>query len=154
LTGGAARPAEWAVPGAHALLDQLRARGLALALASGTEIDHVRREAELLGLAGYFGERIYAPADVLAPFAKGAVIAALVAEWGLGPGELLGFGDGVVETEEVRRAGGVAVGVASRPRGETGINPWKRRQLVAAGADLIIPDYRQAGPVVDGLCKG
>jgi len=38
------------VPGSHALLEQLRRRGLTLYLASGTDLKFVRHEAELLGL--------------------------------------------------------------------------------------------------------
>ena len=56
--------------------------------------------------------------------------------------ELLSFGDGVVETEEVRRVGGTAVAVASDL--ETGtLSRWKRDRLVPAGADVVIPDYRR-----------
>ena len=59
----------------------------------------------------------------------------------MGGEELLSFGDGVVETEEVRRVGGTAVAVASDL--ETGVvNRPKRDRLIAAGADVVIPDYR------------
>ena len=61
---------------------------------------------------------------------------------GLGGAELVGFGDGVVETEEVRRAGGVAVAVASHEPGRAGVNAAKRARLVRAGADVVIADYR------------
>ena len=57
--------------------------------------------------------------------------------------ELLGFGDGVVETEEVRRAGGVAIGVASAEPPRRGVDQWKRDRLVRAGADVVIPDYAE-----------
>ncbi len=55
LESGTAGPEEWTVPGSHALLEALRRRGVALYLASGTDLKYVRREAELLGLAPYFG---------------------------------------------------------------------------------------------------
>ena len=54
--------------------------------------------------------------------------------------ELLGFGDGVVEAQEVKRAGGTFVGVASAEPGQTGINAEKRTRLIAAGADIIADD--------------
>jgi phosphoglycolate phosphatase len=57
--------------------------------------------------------------------------------------ELLGFGDGVVETEEVRRAGGVAIGVASAEPPRRGVDTWKRDRLVRAGADVVVPDYAE-----------
>src|SRR5205807_2850950 len=109
LTAGREAPADWAVPRAHALLERLRARGLTLIVASGTEITHVRREAGLLGLTPYFEKAIYAPVGDDPHFSKRAVIERLLEEYKLRGEELLGFGDGVVETAEVRRAGGVAV---------------------------------------------
>ena len=52
-------PQEWTVPGSHALLDELRQRGITLYLASGTDLKFVRQEAELLDVAKYFGPHIY-----------------------------------------------------------------------------------------------
>src|SRR5436190_11061500 len=51
LESSDASPEESTVPGSHALLEALRRRGVALYLASGTDLKYVRREAELLGLA-------------------------------------------------------------------------------------------------------
>src|SRR4029450_11938977 len=53
---GGATPPEWTVPGSHAILDELRRRGLALYLASGTDVAFVRSGAELVGLAPDLGE--------------------------------------------------------------------------------------------------
>ena len=39
-------------------------------------------------------------------------------------------------------AGGFAVGVASNERDRKGIDQWKRERLIRAGANVIIPDYR------------
>src|SRR5215472_141354 len=63
LSSGAVRPEDWTVPGSHAFLDDLRRRGLSLYLASGTDLKYVRREAELLGLAPYFGKHVYGALD-------------------------------------------------------------------------------------------
>src|SRR5262249_24935928 len=63
LASGQATPAEWTVPGSHTFLEALKARGMGLYLASGTDLKYVRREAELLGLAPYFGEHIYGALD-------------------------------------------------------------------------------------------
>jgi len=83
------------------------------------------------------------------------VIERLVGQLALAPGELIGFGDGFVEIEEVKRAGGVAIGVASDEKFRTGINDWKRNRLIQAGADLIIPDYRDLAALLAllGLAK-
>jgi hypothetical protein len=55
--------------------------------------------------------------------------------------ELVGFGDGVVETEEVRRVGGAAVAVASEEPPRRGVHAGKRERLIRAGADVVIADY-------------
>src|SRR6516225_4639806 len=59
LESGNAKAEDWSVPGSHDLLENLCQRGLTLYLASGTDLKFVRHEAQLLGLAGFFGERIY-----------------------------------------------------------------------------------------------
>src|SRR5262245_12373485 len=56
LHNGTATAEEWTVPGSHALLAELKRRGLAMYLASGTDETFVRHEAELLGLTPYFGD--------------------------------------------------------------------------------------------------
>jgi phosphoglycolate phosphatase-like HAD superfamily hydrolase len=143
LRGGRAAPADWTVPGSHALLDDLRRRGVALYLASGTDLKYVRDEAELLGLTPYFGEHVYGALDDYKNFSKQMVIERILRDHGLGGHELLGFGDGFVEIEEVKKVGGVAVAVASDEVRRVGVNTWKRNRLVQAGADIVIPDYRQ-----------
>jgi phosphoglycolate phosphatase len=143
LESGAARPEDWTVPGSHALLEALRARGLTLYLASGTDLQYVRREAELLGLTPYFGEHIYGALDDYKSFSKQMVIERILREHGLRGEELLGFGDGFVEVEEVKRVGGVAVAVASDEVNRRGTHGWKRDRLVRAGADVVIPEYRR-----------
>ncbi|MCI0376068.1 MAG: HAD family hydrolase [Gemmataceae bacterium] len=143
LAQGQATPAEWTVPGSHALLENLQRRGLTLYLASGTDLPFVRREAELLGVARFFGEHIYGALDDYQNFSKKMVIERILKENRLAGEELLAFGDGFVEIEEVKRAGGVAVAVASDEVNRRGIHAWKRDRLVRAGADLVIGDYRQ-----------
>jgi phosphoglycolate phosphatase-like HAD superfamily hydrolase len=144
LRSGRARPEEHTVPGSHALLEGLRRRGVVLYLASGTDLKYVREEAELLDVARFFGPHIYGALDDYKSFSKQMVIERILREEDLHGEELLGFGDGFVEIEEVRRAGGVAVAVASDEEKREGLNPWKRDRLLRAGADLVIADYRDA----------
>jgi phosphoglycolate phosphatase-like HAD superfamily hydrolase len=154
LRSGRATAADWSVPGSDALLAALRARDVLLVLASGTEVTHVRREADLLGLTSYFTEHLYAPAGDDLHFSKRAIVERLLRDHELRGEELLGFGDGVVETEEVRRAGGVAIAVASAEPPERGLNAWKRDRLVRAGADIVIPDYAEQGRWLPWLFGG
>jgi phosphoglycolate phosphatase len=143
LASGAAAANEWTVPGSRELLDALRQRGVTLYLASGTDIAYVRRETELLGLTSYFGPHIYGALDDYQNFSKKMVIERILRENNLRGDELLGFGDGFVEIEEVKRVGGVAVAVASDEVRRRGVNAWKRDRLVRAGADIVIPEYRR-----------
>ena len=43
----------------------------------------------------------------------------------------------------MKRAGGVAVAVASDEVNRRGVHAWKRERLVRAGADVVIPEYRR-----------
>ena len=142
LGSGQARADEWTVPGSHALLQNLHDRGMVLYLASGTDVAFVRREAELLQVASYFGPRIYGALDEYHKFSKKMIIDQILSENQLRGEELLAFGDGFVEIEEVRKVGGVAVGVASNEARREGIDASKRKRLIEAGADIIIGDYR------------
>jgi phosphoglycolate phosphatase len=151
LESGLATPEKWTVPGSHALLANLRRRGVTLYLASGTDITYVRREAELLGLAPFFGQHIYGALDDYQSFSKKMIVEKIIHDHGLHGEELLGFGDGFVEIEEVRRAGGVAVAVASDEVNRRGVNQWKRNRLVQAGADVVIPEFRRHARLLEWL---
>lgn len=139
------------VPGSRELLERLVSGGRRLYLASGTDLVYVQNEVRVLGLSHFFGEHIYGAIDDHKNFSKKMVIERVVKELNLEPGALIGFGDGFVEIEEVKRAGGIAVGVASDEKHRTGINEWKRNRLIQAGADIIVPDYRDLGTLLEFL---
>jgi phosphoglycolate phosphatase-like HAD superfamily hydrolase len=143
LHSGAAVAEDWTVPGSHALLENLRRRGLTLYLASGTDLTFVREEVELLGLTSYFGTHIYGALDDYQNFSKKMIIERILRDHDLHGSELLGFGDGFVEIEEVKSVGGVAVAVASDEVARRGVNAWKRLRLIRAGTDIVIPEYRR-----------
>ncbi|MBI3465325.1 MAG: HAD family hydrolase [Planctomycetes bacterium] len=145
---------EMTLPGSHQLLAVLRDRGLRLYLASGTDLKYVREEAEAIGVAEFFGPHIYGALDDYKNFSKKMIIDKILADNNLRGEELLGFGDGFVEIEETKRAGGVAVGVASDEARRCGINQWKRNRLIQAGADIIIPEYRQQHELLAYLLDG
>jgi phosphoglycolate phosphatase-like HAD superfamily hydrolase len=155
LESGQTPAADWVVPGVHALLGNLRNRGLPLFVASGTEYDHVAHEALILQVNEFFPTGINAPRNNDPSFRKADVIARVLAELGIRGEELLSFGDGMVETAEVKRVGGVAVGVASSEYGSGMgvVNPTKRAALIDAGADLIIPDYGRQDELIRWLLR-
>jgi phosphoglycolate phosphatase len=95
-----------------------------------------------LGLTPYFGDHIYGALDDYQNFSKRMVIERILRENHLAGPELVAFGDGFVEIEDTKAAGGIAIGVASSEATRQGIDAWKRQRLIQAGADLIIPDFR------------
>jgi beta-phosphoglucomutase-like phosphatase (HAD superfamily) len=143
IEAGEIPPDALTVPGSWELLDFFTQRGLPLYLASGTDLTYVAREAALLKLDHYFGQRIFGALDDYQKFSKQMIIRRMIDETGVGGEAIVGFGDGFVEIEEVKRVGGIAIGVASNEESRTGINAWKRERLIRAGADIIIADYRQ-----------
>ena len=128
------------VPGSFDILDALQKRGITMYLASGTDEKYVLEEATLLGVNRYFAG-IYGAQDDYKNFSKKMVIERIIKENNLHGKELLGFGDGYVEIENVKGAGGFACGVATDEVKRRGIDGWKRNRLVKSGADIIIPDF-------------
>ncbi len=154
LRSGAARPEDHLVPGALGVLCALRDRGLLMYLASGTDRTYVVEEAGRLGLAPYFGDRVYGAIDDYTRYSKQMVIEQILRENRVEGSSLLGFGDGYVEIMNVKAAGGVAVAVASDESGRTGrADPWKRDRLVGVGADIVVPDYRDGEALLGYLFR-
>ena len=61
-----------------------------------------------------------------------------------------------MEIEEGRAVDALAVGVASDEAAllagsDPGVDAWKRSRLIAAGADVILPDFRNAEALIDWL---
>lgn len=143
LRNGSLDPEQVRVPGSLELVRELAARGVTLYLASGTDIEFVRSEAELAGVAEYFEPHIYGALDNYESFSKKMVIDQILAQNDLHGPELVAFGDGYVEILNVKQAGGIGVGAATEEYTREGINSWKRNRLVQAGADIIVPEFRQ-----------
>ena len=141
------------VSGARALLETLTARGCTLHIASGTDERAVRREAEALGIAHFFGGRIHGAQPDAMAFSKMEIIEAILRDYDC-PGEaLLSFGDGHIETANTKSVGGLAVAVASDEAepGSGRIDAAKRERLLAAGAGVVIADFRNAGALLETL---
>jgi phosphoglycolate phosphatase len=153
LRSGQIPPDDFLVYGTRALLERLTAMGLALYLASGTDEPFVKTEAKLLDVDRYFGPHIYGAQEDYRTFSKKMVIDRILRENAI-PGErLLGFGDGYVEIENTKSVGGLAVAVASDEahNGSGQVDPWKRQRLLGVGADVVIPDFRDAAPLLDRI---
>lgn len=152
LRDGTVAPDEMLVPGSRELLAELRCRGVRLYLASGTDEHYVIEEARLLGLDEFFGDHIHGAVDDVKAFSKAMVIERILRSNQV-PGErLLGFGDGYVEIQNIKAVGGTAVAVASDEIRRSGKpDAWKRDRLIGAGADLVVPDFREHRRLLDYL---
>jgi phosphoglycolate phosphatase-like HAD superfamily hydrolase len=135
---------DYTVKKAVDFLKAIRARGITLYLASGTDQEDVEREATILGYRALFGDRIYGAVGDAAKEAKRMVLERILSDIGdEAPERILTFGDGPVEIRETHKKGGYAVGVASNEIRRHGLTLAKRTRLIEAGADLIIPDFCQ-----------
>lgn len=141
LRSGKCSPDRFLVPGARPLLDALRERGLRLYLASGTDEIYMKEEASLLDVSRYFDGGVYGALDDIKAFSKRMIVQRILGLPGVEGGQLIGFGDGYVEIEEVKQVGGVAVGVATDEPECRVADEWKRKRLIGVGADYVIPNY-------------
>jgi phosphoglycolate phosphatase-like HAD superfamily hydrolase len=142
LESGSVDPDTYAVPGSRALLDGLKERGFKMYLASGTDQDYMRHEADLLGFTSYFDGGVFGALDDYKSFSKKILIDRIIAGAEFAGDQFLGFGDGYVEIENVHQVGGVTVGVATDEPDCKKVDQWKRDRLVNVGADYIVPHYQ------------
>ena len=141
LENGHAASEKYLVPGAVRLLESLHARGLRMYLASGTDEVYMRREAELLGITKYFAGGVFGALDDYRQFSKAILIQRIISGAECRGDEILGFGDGYVEIENVKQVGGIAVGVATDEPECQRVDEWKRKRLAGVGADFIVPNF-------------
>ncbi len=153
LRRGDCSPDRYLVPGSRPLLEALTERGLSMYLASGTDEVFLKEEAGLLDIARYFDGGVYGAMEDYQSFSKRILVQRILARPGVGGGHLLGFGDGYVEIEEVRRVGGVTVGVATDEPECLKVDEWKRQRLIGVGADYIIPNYLEHEMLIETLFR-
>src|SRR5262249_46209099 len=115
--------------------------GLRLYLASGTDEIYMKEEADLLDVTRYFDGGVFGALDDLSAFSKRMIVQRILALPGVEGSHLIGFGDGYVESEEVKRVGGVAVGVATDEPECRAPDEWKRQRLIGVGADYVVPNF-------------
>jgi len=143
LAAGELNISDFTLKGALPFLRALQGAGLRLYLASGTDDEDVKREAACLGYADVFNGGIYGSIGQVAKDAKKIVIERILNEVNGAFNQLVAFGDGPVEIREAKRRGAVGIGVASDELRRFGLNLEKRRRLIRAGADALVPDYSQ-----------
>lgn len=150
LESGEDKPEQYLVAGAVEFLQALRAKGIDVYLASGTDHKDVVHEATVLGVADVFSIIKGAPERQMG-CSKEAVLKMLLEESGL-PGEcLLLVGDGKVEIALGAENGAYTLGAATDEEHLRGLNPVKRERLVKAGADVIIGDFEDLEGLMNWL---
>ena len=139
------------VPMSIEFLQKLTAYDIKCYLASGTDIEFVKHEAKLLGVAEYFDGEIFGALREFSKFSKEMVIKKILADFDLNGSELLIVGDGYVEIQNAKSVNAIAVGVVTKENNVYDMNANKRQRLIRAGADIIIPDFREADQLLSYL---
>lgn len=143
-------PMPYLVPGVRDTLEALNKMGVRCYLTSGTDEADVLEEARLLGISDLF-EAIHGATDGNSTVCSKEIVIRKLLKDNLQKGSrLLAFGDGYVEIELTKQFGGYAVAVATNEAArDTSINEWKRERLLKAGADCIIPDFKNSGRLMN-----
>jgi phosphoglycolate phosphatase-like HAD superfamily hydrolase len=141
LRKGIANPNDFIVVGIVRMLAMLRSRNIKIYMASGTEENYIKEDVKLLRIDNFFDGGVYGSQPDPTAFSKKTMVEKILNENKIDNCELLGIGDGATEIKAVQEVGGFNIGVASDENGKPIIDSWKRRQLITAGADWIIPNY-------------
>ena len=144
-----AKPADFLVPGCAEFLALLKDNGVKLYLASGTDEVDVISEAVLLNVSEYFNGGIYGAKDDIKDCSKELVIRQILDDNNISGDELISFGDGYVEVQLIKDIGGYAIAVATNEKERKGVNPVKRKRLLEADADAVIPDFAEPKRLFD-----
>ncbi|MGI5893806.1 MAG: HAD family hydrolase [Candidatus Merdivicinus sp.] len=142
LESGKAEAEKYLVAGSREYLQLLMESGIAIYIASGTDEEDVRHEADLLGISQLVREVRGAP-HRRKDCSKEAVIRDILQDGSLSGHELMVVGDGKVEIQLGQEAGALTVGIASQElRPERGMNPRKAEKLQRAGARYLAEDFQ------------
>jgi phosphoglycolate phosphatase-like HAD superfamily hydrolase len=138
------------VRGSIDFVKAIHSRGLRMYIFSGTDRADVQNEARLVGVAHYF-EEIWGALRTYQESNKEMIIKQIIREHELHGSEVLVVGDGPVEIRLAREHGCVSLGVCSDELRGHGWNDAKRRRLLTAGADILVPDFSEYNCLVDYL---
>jgi len=146
-------PEDVTIAGSIKLLHTLKANGVTIFLASGTDADDVRKEAELLGYDDCFDGGICGSVGDVRNDPKRVVLCKIIAESGVDPTQMVIFGDGPVEMRVAKENGALAFGLLSNEIRRYGWNESKCDRLLHAGADILVPDFTEYDKIAAFLLK-
>lgn len=135
------------VPGALHFLQNLKAHGVKIYFASGTDQADVRIEAAALGLDKY-AEAIEGALPKSEKCAKEEALKRLVKKAGVKPSELAVIGDGKVEIALGKALKARTIGLATNERDFSKINKEKLPRLRKAGAGYLAGDFTDLRPML------
>jgi len=150
LLNGELKPEDYRIKGSLEFLTALNEIGIDIYVASGTDDVDVQREVESVGIKQLVKHVAGAP-HRRADCSKEAVIKNLIEDQGLQGSELVVIGDGKVEISLGVKAGAITVGAATDEINRSGINDFKRRKLIKAGAHAIVGDFLKYEEIFDWL---
>jgi rfaE bifunctional protein kinase chain/domain len=151
LSSGELNSEDFQIKNAGRLLQALHDRGVKLYLASGTDEADVIAEAEAMGYAHLFEGRIFGAVGDVNIEAKKVVLERIIRDNNLSGHEFATFGDGPVEMRETQKRGGICIGIASNEVRRFGWNMAKRKRLIRAGAQILVPDFSQLTALLNVL---
>ena len=139
---------EFIMKGSEKFLSSLKARGVKMYAASGTDDADVKKEAEILGIAKYFDEIAGAM-----PFSEGcskeATLKRLI-EMG-GSDGLIVVGDGPVEIKLGREVGASTVGIVGNEKERCGFDDVKVERLTKAKAHILCDCFENCDEIFEFL---
>jgi phosphoglycolate phosphatase-like HAD superfamily hydrolase len=149
LINGEKAAEDYLIPGTIPLILALKALGMELFVASGTDAPDVKAEAEALGIAGYF-TKIAGATPGAENCAKEDIIREIIRNGFDGSGikgdDLAVVGDGKVEIAIGRENGARTLGIA---RNDETVN-----RLKTAGVDMIVRDYTDLDKILNFFTGG
>ncbi len=150
LQSGKAKAEQYLMAGTIPFLKDMRARGLKMYIASGTDQEDVQREAALLGIAPLVDSVSGAPFRQ-ENCSKERVLEELIAGQGFHGPQVCVIGDGRVEIALGVRHGARTLGLASDEEKGRGLNPVKRSRLVEADAEAITGDFLDLDTLINWM---
>ena len=141
-------PDKFLMKGSLEFLEALKAKGVKIYAASGTDDADVKKEAEVLGISHLFDEISGAK-----PFSEGcskeATLKHLI-EMG-GSDGLVVVGDGPVEIRLGRECGAATVGIVGKESEGCGFDEVKCKRLADVGAHLLCDSFLEMEEIFDFL---
>ena len=138
---------KYIMKGSIDFLEELKARGVKMYAASGTDEADVKNEAAILGIDKYFDE-VAGAKPMSEDCSKEATLNRLISQ---GEGGLLVVGDGPVEIRLGKAAGACTLGICGKERELCGMDQVKVKRLTAAGAHALVDCFSDMNEIFEWM---